>query len=228
MGPDDSRERAAEIEHHPGHSGPFHRNRQILDAATSLPAGQILLPTARPLHDDGLMTWTAPQVARTEPPTVAGERAALEAWLDYHRQTLLFKCQGLTGEQLAKRAVAPSSLSLLGLVRHMAEVERSWFRRRVAGQAELGFLYCSDEAPDGDFDFAEASGAEADFATFTRECELARQAAAGRSLDGTFWHSHREETIDLRWVHLHMIEEYPRHNGHADILREQIDGVTGD
>jgi uncharacterized damage-inducible protein DinB len=174
------------------------------------------------------MTWTAPEVSRTEPPTVAGERAALEGWLDFHRETLLFKCQGLTGEQLVKRAVAPSSLSLLGLVRHMAEVERSWFRRRLAGQDELGFLYCSDAAPDGDFDFAEASEAAADFATFTRECELARQAAEGRSLDDTFRHTGREETIDLRWVYLHMIEEYARHNGHADILREQIDGVTGD
>jgi uncharacterized damage-inducible protein DinB len=174
------------------------------------------------------MTWTAPEVSRTEPPTVAGERAALEGWLDFHRETLLLKCQGLTGEQLVKRAVAPSSLSLLGLVRHMAEVERSWFRRRLAGQAGLGFLYCSDEAPDGDFDFAGASEAEADFATFTRECELARQAAEGRSLDDTFWHASREETIDLRWVYLHMIEEYARHNGHADFLREQIDGVTGD
>ena len=103
------------------------------------------------------MTWTAPQVTRTEPPTVAGERASLEAWLDYHRETLLFKCRDLTSEQLAKRAVAPSSLSLLGLVRHMAEVERAWFRRRFAGQAEHGYLYCSDEASDGDFDFAASS-----------------------------------------------------------------------
>jgi uncharacterized damage-inducible protein DinB len=172
------------------------------------------------------MTWTAPKVIRTEPPTVAGERASLEAWLDYYRETLLFKCQGLTGEQLARRAVAPSSLSLLGLVRHMAEVERAWFRLRFAGQAELGYLYCSDEALDGDFDFAEASGAAADFAAFTRECELARQAAEGRSLDDTF--RHRDETIDLRWVYMHLFEEYARHNGHADILREQIDGVTGD
>jgi len=173
------------------------------------------------------MTWTAPEVTRTEPPTVAGERAALDAWLDYHRETLLFKCQGLTGEQLVKQATPPSSLSLLGLVRHMTEVERSWFRSRFAGQAGLGFLYCSDEAPDGDFDFAEASEAEADLATFTGECELARQAAEGRSLDDTFRHP-RGGTIDLRWVYVHMIEEYARHNGHADILREQIDGVTGD
>ena len=173
------------------------------------------------------MTWTAPEVPRTEPPTVDAERAALEAWLDYHRQTLLFKCQGLTGEQLVERAVAPSSLSLLGLVRHMAEVERSWFRRRFGGQPEIGDLYCSDEVPDGDFDLAEAGGAEADFATFTRECELARQTAEGRSLDDTFIHP-RGGIYDLRWVYLHMIEEYARHNGHADLLRERIDGVTGD
>ena|SRR5436305_6749475 len=174
------------------------------------------------------MTWTAPEVSRTEPPTTAAERAALEAWLDYHRQTLLFKCQGLSGEQLARRAVPPSSLSLLGLVRHMAEVERSWFRTRFAGQPGLGDLYCSEEFPDGDFDLIDAGAAESDYAAFIRECQLARQAAEGRSLDDTFRHPRRGETLSLRWVYLHMIEEYARHNGHADILREQIDGATGD
>ncbi len=173
------------------------------------------------------MTWTAAEIPRTEPPMVAAERAALETWLDYHRETLLFKCQGLTSEQLARRAVAPSSLSLLGLVRHMAEVERWWFRRSFDGQADAGDLFCSDEVPDGDFDLAEASGAEADLATFRDECELARRTASGRSLDETFTSS-RGNKGDLRWIYLHMIEEYARHNGHADILREQIDGVTGD
>ena len=157
---------------------------------------------------------------------MAAERTALETWLDYHRETLLLKCQGLSGEQLARRAVAPSSLSLLGLVRHMAEVERAWFRRRSGGLAELPLLYCTDELPDGEFDLAGADGAEADLATFRQECELARQTAKGRSLDDTF--THRGEKFDLRWVYIHMIEEYARHNGHADILREQIDGVTGD
>ena len=159
---------------------------------------------------------------------MAGEREALETWLDYHRETLLFKCQGLTGEQLARRAIAPSSLTLLGLVRHMAEVERWWFRWQFAGQTGLGDLYCTEEHRDGDFDFAEADGAETDFATFAEECELARQAAAGRSLDDTFKHGRANEDFDLRWVYIHMIEEYARHNGHADILREQIDGTTGD
>jgi Protein of unknown function (DUF664) len=173
------------------------------------------------------MAWTAPHVARTDPPQVAGEREALDGWLDYHRDTLLFKCQGLTGEQLARRAVAPSSLSLLGLVRHMAEVERSWFRRRFGGDQELGDLYCSPEQPDGDFDDAQPDGAEEAFATFGQECALARQAVAGRGLDETFIHP-RHGLFDLRWIYIHMIEEYARHNGHADILREQIDGVTGD
>jgi hypothetical protein len=173
------------------------------------------------------VTWTAPQVPRTDPPEVAGERESLEGWLAYHRATLLIKCQGLTGDQLTERAVAPSSLSLLGLVRHMAEVERAWFRRRFGGQSELGYLFCSDEFPDGDFDFAESGAAKADFATFAAECDLAGQATAGRSLDETFVGRQGTE-IDLRWVYAHMIEEYARHNGHADILREQIDGVTGD
>jgi hypothetical protein len=110
----------------------------------------------------------------------------------------------------------------------MAEVERAWFRLRFAGDTALGFLYCSDEYPDGDFDLAEADGAAADFTAFTRECEQARAVAAGRSLDDTFLHQLRGTTFDLRWVYVHMIEEYARHNGHADILREQIDGVTGD
>jgi Protein of unknown function (DUF664) len=172
------------------------------------------------------MAWTAPEVPRADVPRVAAERESLEAWLDFHRETLLWKCQGLTGDQLAERSAAPSALSLLGLVRHMAEVERSWFRRRFAGQGGLPYLFCSDESPDGDFDFAESRGAEADLASFASECGLARQAAAGRSLDERF--PGRDGEIDLRWVYVHMIEEYARHNGHADILRERIDGVTGD
>ena len=174
------------------------------------------------------MTWTAPEVPRTDPPLVAGERESLDGWLDYHRSTLLAKCQGLTGEQLARRAVPPSTLSLLGLVRHLTDVERSWFRRRAAGETWLACLYSSDQHPDGEFDLAVADGAEADFAAFARECELARAAAAGRSLDDTFVHERDGSTIDLRWVYVHMIEEYARHNGHADLLREQIDGVTGE
>jgi len=177
--------------------------------------------------DYARMTWTAPAVDRAEPPNVAAERPALQGWLDYHRQTLRWKCAGLSGEQLVIRPVASSTLSLLGLVRHMAEVERGWFRRRLGGQPDLSFLYCSDDNPDGDFDLAGPAGAAADFATFETECARADDAARGRSLEGTFM-SRRGESLDLRWVYLHMIEEYARHNGHADLIRELIDGVTGD
>ena len=174
------------------------------------------------------MTWTAPEVTRTEPPNVADERSALQGWLDYHRQTLLWKCARLTGDQLVMRPVESSTLSLLGLVRHMTEVERSWFRRRFGGQAELPAVYDSDEQPDGDFELTDPATAEADFAAFAAECAAANDAACGHSLDETFVHPRTGETLDLRWIYLHMVEEYARHNGHADLIRELIDGVTGD
>jgi hypothetical protein len=110
----------------------------------------------------------------------------------------------------------------------MAEVERWWFRKLFGQQPDLADLYITDEFPDGEFDLADPARAEQDFATFAGECEASRRTAAGRSLDDTFRHPERDEQIDLRWVYIHMIEEYARHNGHADILREQVDGTTGD
>ncbi|BCB82183.1 DinB family protein [Phytohabitans flavus] len=174
------------------------------------------------------MTWTAPEIERRHEPYVADERAMLEGWLDYHRDTLLLKCQGLTADQLRQRSVEPSSLSLLGLVRHMADVERGWFRRRVGGEADLPGIYYTDDNPDGEFDDVDTADAEADFATFRAEVELAKAAAAGRGLDETFVHTRTGEEINVRWVYVHMIEEYARHNGHADLIRERIDGMTGD
>ena len=176
------------------------------------------------------MTWRAPEITRTTEPYVADERPMLEGWLDYHRQTLLMKCAGLTAEQLKTPSVEPSGLTLLGLVRHMAEVERWWFRVRAAGE-DVGGLYGTDEDPDGDFNGAADADAEADFATFAAEVEAARAAAAGLSLDRTFERRRRDGSSDefnVRWVYIHMIEEYARHNGHADLIRERIDGVTGD
>jgi hypothetical protein len=176
------------------------------------------------IHDRA-MTWTAPEVARPDEPKIADERTMLDGWLDWHRQTLLKKCEGLTGEQLAERAVPPSTLSLLGLVRHMAEVERWWFRRRYRNE-DIGTIYCPDSSPDGDFDDVDPARAEADFATFVAECDAARAAAAGGSLDDVITHP-RRGGLSLRWIYVHMVEEYARHNGHADLLRERIDGVTG-
>ena len=173
-----------------------------------------------------LMTWTAPEVTRIRESYLADERTMLEGFLDRHRQTLLHKCAGLSAEQLRTRSAPPSTLSLLGLVRHMTEVERWWFRRCSAGQDVLE-LYCSEENRDGDFDDVDAADAEKDVASFLAECDHARAAAAAFALDHTFVHPTRHDEISLRWVYTHMIEEYARHNGHADLIRERIDGVTG-
>jgi uncharacterized damage-inducible protein DinB len=172
------------------------------------------------------MPWTAPEVTRPAVPRVADERTMLEAWLDLHRQTLLMKCTGLSAEQLKRRSAAPSTLTLHGLVRHMAEVERDWFRICFAGQA-LSNLYSTAAQPTADFDDLESADPATDFATFAEEVRLARAVTVGRSLDDTFVHPQRGVAINLRWVYVHMIEEYARHNGHADLLRECIDGVTG-
>ena len=173
------------------------------------------------------MTWTAPQIPRQSTPIVAGERQMLEAWLDFHRQTLLSTCSGLTAEQLRQRSAPPSTMSLLGLVRHMTDVERGWFRRRAAGQ-ELQEVYCTDESPDSDFDDVAGADAEADLAAYRAEVAACDAAMAGRSLDDTFVHPRTQREMSVRWVYFHMVEEYARHNGHADLIRERIDGATGD
>jgi uncharacterized damage-inducible protein DinB len=161
-------------------------------------------------------------VERPEGPLTGPERPMLQAFLDWHRATLLYKCAGLTGEQLAERAVPPSHLSLLGLVRHMTEVERVWFRRRFAGErVELPF-----SSRDSDFEDVDPARAAADYARLTDEFKLADAAAANAPLDDTF--THNGELMSLRLIYLHMIEEYARHLGHADLLRERIDGAVGE
>jgi uncharacterized damage-inducible protein DinB len=179
-------------------------------------------------------TWTAPPVSRTPPPWYrgrppAGERSALEGWLDFHRDTLASKCSGLTSAQLKERAVPPSTLSLLGLVRHMAGVERIWFRIRASGEA-IPAVFCTDDNPDADFDDVAGADAAVDLATLRAEVEAARQAGHRLDLDREFAYVRRgsEVTRDVRWLYLHMIEEYARHNGHADLLRERLDGLTGE
>jgi len=166
---------------------------------------------------------------RIDPPVVAGEREMLRAWLDWHRDTLAVKCQGLTEEQLRLRSVPPSSMSLLGLVRHMADVERAWFRRRLNGE-DLGGIYFSADDPDGEFDNVDTASAEEAFATWQAEIEQARAAEeACADLDAMTKASTRDGVhYSLRWIMCHMIEEYARHNGHADLLRERVDGVTGE
>jgi uncharacterized damage-inducible protein DinB len=173
------------------------------------------------------MSWSAPQIERRSEPVVADERPMLQGWLDWHRDTLLWKCAGLTEEQLKQPSADPSNLTLLGLVRHMAEVERAWFRRRIAGE-DIGQLYCGPDNVDGDFDDVAGADAESDFATFRAEVAACDAAVAGHPLEETFVNPRSQRDMSVRWVYIHMIEEYARHNGHADLIRERVDGVTGD
>jgi hypothetical protein len=170
------------------------------------------------------MVWIAPPIVRVDEPFAGDERAMLEGFLDWHRATLLHKCAGLTGEQLVQRAVPPSRLSLLGLVRHAADVERTWFRRRFCGE-EVAPLYWRADAPEAAFEELAPEQAEADIAALVGEWTAIRQATAGLSLDATFV-SERWGQMSLRWIYLHMIREYALHNGHADLLRECIDGAV--
>jgi hypothetical protein len=174
-----------------------------------------------------MTSWTAPAVTRTDEPVTGAERPMLDGWLDWHRQTLLMKAAGLTAEQLKLASAEPSNLTLLGLIRHMTEVERSWFRSRAAGDTEAGLIYCSDDNPDGDFDDVADADAGANYAAFLAELDLVRKAIADLPLDHEFA-TRRRPAVSLRWAYLHMIEEYARHNGHADLIRERIDGATGD
>jgi Protein of unknown function (DUF664) len=192
----------------------------IILSCTAVSGQRYLRPMTRELQQP-----SADQ--RTDPPYVAGERQSLEAWLDFHRSTLLWKCEGLSPDQLVQRSAEPSTMSLLGLVRHMAEVERGWFRQYVAGE-DVPDLYCTEESPDGDFDEVDPARAADDFATFRSEVEVCRAVGARYDLDHTTRRGRRNFDIDVRWVYIHMIEEYARHNGHADLLRERIDGVIGD
>jgi len=125
------------------------------------------------------MSWIAPEITRIGEPFTGPERGILDGFLDWHRTTLLWKCGGLTAEQLALQSAPPSNLSLLGLVRHMADMERTWFRIRF-GKEPVPRMYAYEDAA---FTEADPAGAEADFAAFAEECELARKAVVGASLD---------------------------------------------
>jgi hypothetical protein len=170
-----------------------------------------------------MSVWPIPE--RVHPPQVLGERESLDAWVDFHRVTLLMKCAGLEPEQLATRSCPPSSLSLLGLVRHLTEVE-PWFHD-FDGKPP-GEWYSTDADPDGSFDSVDPSRADEDLAAYLASIDRSRAAVAGKSLDDISPEPDDGRAVSLRWVYHHMIEEYARHNGHADLLRERIDGATGD
>jgi uncharacterized damage-inducible protein DinB len=173
------------------------------------------------------MSWMAPDVERPEgypPRRNEPEREMLRDWLDWHRATLLRKCAGLDAAQLATRAVPPSGLSLLGLVRHLSDAERGWVRQTYRGE-QVPDLYYRPEAPDADFAEASPAGAEEDFDRYLAECRAVDAALEGAGLEETF--TFRDQTISVRWMWQHLVEEYARHNGHADLIREAIDGSAG-
>jgi hypothetical protein len=158
---------------------------------------------------------------------VLDERRMLIGWLDYHRATLAWKCDGLAPDQLRLRSVPPSSMSLLGLVRHMAEVERSWFQRRMAG-VDAPPLFYDDANPDGDFDDVDDADPAQAFSEWAAACDFARDFVDQAADLDVLAVAYPSAALSLRWVLTHMIEEYARHNGHADLLRERIDGAIGD
>lgn len=171
---------------------------------------------------------------RTDPPAQADEAEMLAAFLDYYRATLLLKADGLTDEQARTPAVPPSDLNIMGLIRHMTEVERNWFQRWFT-KAAAPSIYSSDDDPDEDRDIHPGPDDTLvdTISVFQREVEVSRRIAAGADPDTPA--AHVGESVhwagfnpSLRWILIHMIEEYARHCGHADLLRECIDGLVGD
>ncbi|RMI27878.1 DinB family protein [Nocardia stercoris] len=167
-----------------------------------------------------------PPPRRTRPTTL-DERATLVSFLEHERDTLAWKCSGLTDDQLRLRAVPPSTMSLLGLVRHLTDVDRGWFSGVLGGEDRPPQYWDAETRQETDFDVDTADIAAA-MRLWQKECERSRRILTGCvSLDTTGVSTHTGVTYSARWVLNHMIEEYARHNGHADLLRECVDGATG-
>lgn len=171
------------------------------------------------------MSFVAPDVERRSGDTAAGESELLPGLLEFHRLTLLHKCAGLSAEQMSMTPYKDANVTLHGLVRHLAKVERIWFRERFAGE-DAPRLYSTAERQDADFEDVDPSTVAADYAALLAEQAAARAIAAKAGLDDVIRYGDGER-ISMRFVHLHMIGEYARHNGHADYIRQGIDGVTG-
>jgi len=163
---------------------------------------------------------------RKPSPREGDEREILTGFLDWHRETFALKCGGVAPDRLSEQGIPPSGLSLHGLVRHLTGVERWWFRQQFAGE-DLPHLYYSDDDPNQDFDTLDGDVGEA-LAVWRSECESSRAVVANAaSLEQTGTTRRDGQPFSLRWLLVNMIAEYARHNGHADLLRERIDGRTG-
>jgi Protein of unknown function (DUF664) len=171
------------------------------------------------------VTWTAPEYPRANEPFTGPERPMLNGFLDWYRGSFLRRCTGLTGEQLSWRSTPPSSLSLLGIARHLTDVERTFFRRRW-GSEEISGYYTTPDRPDAAFDDVDPVYAQRDLERLVAEQDAARRGVAGLPLD-TIYVSERWGEMSLRWALTHMIAEYAAHAGQADLIRERIDGRKG-
>ena len=150
----------------------------------------------------------------------------LDSWLSFYRETLLIKCDGLNEDQMKLRPIPTSQLSLLGLIRHMTKVERYWFEVVFLAHG-VPTYYSTPEDPDGDFNNLDELGLDAVVNNYQDAVAKSDECATGHNLDELAKKPRGERVLDLRCIYLHMIEEYARHCGHADIIRELVDGVTG-
>jgi len=169
-------------------------------------------------------TFIAPE--RPHVPHSGDERLQLEAWLDFYRATLLTKCDGLNVAQLKTRPIATSTLSLLGIVRHMTFVEQVWFEASFAGAHTVDY-YKTEGDRDADFNDLESDASETVFDLYQEVIAVSKHLVAEHPLDEHAAVPRRGRDVDLRWIYIHLIEEYARHCGHADLIRELIDGTTG-
>ena len=168
------------------------------------------------------------QDTRARGPMTGTERQVLDHWVDFYRDTVLLKIAGLDADQLARRPVPPSSLSLIGVVRHLTEVEAYWLRVVLLDEPDVPDYYCTTASPDGDFDDVDPATADSDVAAYRAELAVTRSnAEAWTDLDAPVRGRRRGEPVNLRWILTHLVEEYARHLGHMDLLREALDGRTG-
>ncbi len=174
----------------------------------------------------GMMT-ADPDIPRSDPDLEAGELTVLGQYLDFHRATLAMKCGRLSEADLKRRAVPTSNLTLLGLVRHLTEVEYGWFCEDLDGQPERSVYFTADDL-DGDFDNLDTHSVADVWSAYTAQLAESRRILATFGDGGELARGARGEPRNVRWVLIHLIEEYARHNGHADLLREAIDGAVGE
>jgi uncharacterized damage-inducible protein DinB len=171
------------------------------------------------------MSSAAEDRPRVRPTYVLDDRELLDGWLEFHRATLVAKCEGLTDDQRKARPIPTSKLSLHGLVRHMAETERNWFRRILLRDPDVPRIWHDPAVPDSPLVPLDDASWEEDLAAWQSECETCSETASHYGLDHTGeW---REKKVTLRSSYMHMIQEYARHNGHADLIRELLDGSVG-